>query len=263
MRPEQIVYGLDLSDHRLEPVVDSRGADTDPQLLISLHHPIERQMVDIFADDDVCQQRGVCHTLVKRCGRQGCYPEGFPIRIRHLKITLENELVADNPADKHLPGDQYQAVGNFGSHLRIVLPVVHVRIEMLLLHFQATGVDGLADLAVVGFNMNEFILLCQSLFRLLVQAGLLGRIHFLLKEAAGELLGLFGKAAPFRLLAEEHLRVLGKGTPCDKQLFFESRVLGLKLLHLFLFFGSHFLPVFLYVKVRKNGHIRKSEAVFL
>ena len=112
---------------------------------------------------------------------------------------------------------------------------------MLLLHFQAAGVDGLADLAVVGFNMNEFILLCQSLFRLLVQAGLLGRIHFLLKEAAGEFLGLFGKAAPFRLLAEEHLRVLGKGALCDKQPLFESRVLGLKLLHLLLFFGSHFL----------------------
>lgn len=68
-----------------------------------------------------------------------------------------------------------------------------------------------------------------------------GRIHFLFKEAAGELLGLFGKAAPFRLLAEEHLRVLGKGALCDKQPLFESRVLGLKFLHLFLFFGSRFL----------------------
>ena len=45
-----------------------------PQLLVSLHHPIERQMVDVFADDDVRQQRGVRHALVKRRGRQGCYP---------------------------------------------------------------------------------------------------------------------------------------------------------------------------------------------
>ena len=81
------------------------------QLLISLYHPIERQMVDIFADDDVCQQRGVCHTLVKRRGRQGCYPEGFPIRIRHLKIALKNELVANNLADKHLTGGGGPALG--------------------------------------------------------------------------------------------------------------------------------------------------------
>ena len=198
-------------------------------------------MVDVFADDDVRQQRGVRHALVKRRGRQGCYPEGFPVRVCHLKITLENELVADDPADIHLTGNQHQAVGDFGSHLRIVLLVVQVRIEVLLLHFQAAGVDGLADLAVVGLNMNESVLLRKSLFRLPVQAGLLGRIHFLLKEAAGEFLGLFGKAAPFRLLAEEHLRVLRKGALCDKQPLFESRVLGLKFLHLFLFFGSHFL----------------------
>lgn len=105
-------------------------------------------MVDVFADDDVRQQRGVRHTLVKRRGRQGCYPEGFPVRVRHLQAALENELVADDPADIHLTGNQHQAVGNFGSHLRIVLLVVQVRIEVLLLHFQAAGVDGLADLAV-------------------------------------------------------------------------------------------------------------------
>ena len=47
-------------------------------------------------------------------------------------------------------------------------------------------------------------------------------------------------AGHFLELAEEHLRILRKGALCDKQPLFEGRVLGLKFLHLFLFFGSHF-----------------------
>lgn len=48
-----------------------------PQLLISLHHPVERQMVDVFADDDVRQQRGVRHALVKRRGGRAAIRKAF------------------------------------------------------------------------------------------------------------------------------------------------------------------------------------------
>ena len=94
-------------------------------------------------------------------------------------VNLCTEILADTPDGQrpdavlhHIVVYLVTAVGDFGSHLRIVLLVVQVRIEVLLLHFQAAGVDGLADLAVVGLNMNEFVLLRKSLFRLPVQAGL-------------------------------------------------------------------------------------------
>ena len=117
--------------------------------------------------------------------------------------------------------------------------------------------------------MNEFLLLGDGLCRLFVQAGLLLGIHFLKEQAAREFLRLFRKTDTLGLLAEEHLRIFGESllgaeeTLIEPGVFFsELSVLGLQGLHLFLFFGSHFNPFFLYVKLRKNGHICKSMTVF-
>ena len=59
------------------------------------------------------------------------------------------------------------------------------------------------------------------------------------------------KTDPFRLLAEEHRRILGKCALSDEKpvlkpgvLFPEPGVLGLQFLHPFLFFGSHFTRSF-------------------
>ena len=138
---------------------------------------------------------------------------------------------------------------------------------MLFLHFQAAGVDGLADLAVVSLDMNEFVLLGDRLCRLLVQAGLFLGIHLLLEETAGKFLRLFRKTDPLGLLAEEHLRV-----SCERALrhekfvlkfrvlAFELRVfsselcdLGFQGLHPFLFFGCHFPSFFLITRYEKTA----------
>ena len=200
---------------------------------------------------------------MQRCGRQGCYLEGLTVRILHLKLAFENELVADDPADVHLLGDQNQAVRHLGSHLRIVILVVKFGIEVFFLHLQLAGVDGLADLTVMSLHMNEFVLLGNGLGCFFVQAGLLGGIHLLREQTAGKFLRLLRKTDTLRFLTEEHLRILCKRLLRTKETLFEKSVLGFQGLHPFLFFGSHFTCSFLCVKVRKNGHTCKSGAVFL
>ncbi len=224
---------------------------------------MERQVVVVFADDDIRKKSGVGHAFVKRSGRKGCYLEGFPVRILHLKPALENVLVADDPADVHLPGHEYQAVRHLGCHLDIVLRIVKFRIAVFLLHFQAAGVDGLADLAVVGIHVNELVLLRGGLCRLLVQPCLFLGVHLLDEEAAREFLGLFRKADALRLLAEVHLRVFCKRPLGEEEALLQECIFSLQSFHPFLFFGGHLYPFFLYVKVRKNGHICKYTAVFL
>ena len=81
---------------------------------------------------------------------------------------------------------------------------------MLFLHFQAAGVYGFADLAVMGFHMDQLILFGDGLCRLLVQTGLLIRVHVLFEEAEREFLRLFRETSPFRLLPEEHLSIFGQ-----------------------------------------------------
>ena len=56
VRPKQVVYRLELADHRLEPVVDGRGADADSELLVTLYHPVEGQMIAVFAYYDVARR---------------------------------------------------------------------------------------------------------------------------------------------------------------------------------------------------------------
>ena len=101
----------------------------------------------VLADDDIRQQGGVGHAFVKRCERHGRYLEGFPVGVLYLELTLENELVADDTADVHLPGNKDKAVGHLRSHLRVVLLVLQLLLEQaageLLRLFRKTDPLGL------------------------------------------------------------------------------------------------------------------------